>query len=92
MTTTRGDIPEADARANRAVPIFAIPDYRRGWVFGLLAGVARWLEFLALGIFAYQLTKSPPLVALLGILRLLPYMTLGYLVGSFTDRIDRGRS
>ena len=85
------EIPADDVRADRTTPIFAIPDYRRGWAFGLLAGIARWLEFLALGIFAYQLTKSPPLVALLGILRLLPYIALGYLVGSFTDRIDRKR-
>ena len=71
--------------------LFQIPDYRRGWLLGLLSGIARWLEFLALGVFAYQLTKSPPLVALLAILRLVPYALLGYLVGSFTDRIDRKR-
>ncbi|MEM9359767.1 MAG: MFS transporter [Pseudomonadota bacterium] len=73
----------------KPTPLFAIPDYRRGWFYGMLTGVARWLEFLALGIFAYQLTESPPLVALLGILRLVPYFTLGYLVGSVTDKIDR---
>ena len=55
----------------------------------MLTGIARWLEFLALGIFAYQLTESPPLVALLAILRLVPYFTLGYFVGSVTDKIDR---
>ncbi|MGI9425698.1 MAG: MFS transporter [Hyphomicrobiaceae bacterium] len=88
---SQGELPASGGRVDRTVPIFAIPDYRRGWVFGLLAGVARWLEFLALGIFAYQLTKSPPLVALLGMLRLLPHITLGYLIGSFTDRIDRKR-
>ena len=55
----------------------------------MLTGIARWLEFLALGIFAYQLTGSPPLVALLAILRLVPYFTLGYFVGSVTDKIDR---
>ncbi len=69
--------------------LFAVPDYRRGWSLGLLTGIARWLEFLALGIFAYQLTMSPPLVALIAIIRLGPYVLLGYLVGSFTDRIDR---
>ena len=72
-------------------PLFAIPDYRRGWLLGMAAGVARWLEFLALGIFAYQLTKSPPLVALLAIVRVAPYALLGYFVGSLTDRIDRKR-
>lgn len=85
-------LPDLTSSApTKPVPLFAIPDYRRGWFYGMLSGVARWLEFLALGIFAYQLTESPPLVALLAILRLVPYFTLGYIVGSVTDRIDRKR-
>ena len=82
---------EAAANVSRPPRLFAIGDYRRGWLLGMLTGIIRWLEFLALGVFAYQLTKSPPLVALLAIVRLLPYALLGYLVGSFTDRIDRKR-
>lgn len=70
-------------------PLFSIPDYRRGWLLGLLAGIVRWLEFLALGIYAYQLTKSPPLVALLAIVRVAPYAFLGFIVGALTDRYDR---
>lgn len=84
-------IDEGAAAASKPPYLFAIPDYRRGWLLGMFSGIARWLEFLALGVFAYQLTKSPPLVALLAILRLTPYALLGYLVGSFTDRIDRKR-
>lgn len=72
-------------------PLFAIPDYRRGWLLGLLSGIVRWLEFLALGIFAYQLTESPPLVALLAIVRVAPYAILGFVVGALTDRYDRKR-
>ena len=53
--------PTADGRVD--APLFSIPDYRRGWLLGLLSGIVRWLEFLALGIFAYQLTESPSLVA-----------------------------
>lgn len=71
--------------------LFAIPDYRRGWLLGLLTGIARWLEFLALGVFAYEITRSPPLVALLAIVRVAPYALLGYTVGALTDRIDRKR-
>lgn len=80
--------PTVDSYDN-ATPLFAIPDYRRGWTLGLLSGVIRWLEFLALGIFAYQLTKSPPLVALLAIVRVAPYALLGFVVGALTDRYDR---
>ena len=93
MTSTP-DNSAAGPAQSAAVPqqrLFAIPDYRRGWLLGMMTGIARWLEFLALGVFAYQLTESPPLVALLAILRLTPYALLGYLVGSFTDRIDRKR-
>ena len=80
--------PTGDATADD-VPLFAIPDYRRGWLLGLLSGIVRWLEFLALGVFAYQLTESPPLVALLAIVRVAPYAFLGFIVGALTDRYDR---
>lgn len=73
------------------VRLYQIPDYRRGWILGMLTGVARWLEFLALGVFAYELTGSPQLVALLAIIRVAPYALLGYFVGSLSDRIDRKR-
>lgn len=69
--------------------LFSVPDYRRGWLLGLLTGIVRWLEFLALGIFAYQLTASPALVALLAIVRVAPYAFLGFVVGALTDRYDR---
>ena len=82
--------PQTSAQP-KPVPLFSIPDYRRGWFYGSLTGIGRWLEFLALGIFAYQLTESPPLVALLAILRLTPHITLGYFIGSVTDKIDRKR-
>jgi MFS family permease len=71
------------------LPLHRVPDYRRGWLLGLLTGVIRWLEFLALGIFAYQLTESPPLVALLAIVRVAPYAFLGFVIGALTDRYDR---
>ena len=71
------------------VALHRVPDYRRGWLLGLMTGVIRWLEFPALGIFAYQLTESPPLVALLAIVRVAPYALLGFVIGALTDRYDR---
>ena len=71
--------------------LFAVPDYRRLWLIGAAVGVARWLEFLALGVFAYQVTGSPPLVALIAIVRMLPYVMFGFLVGSLADHLDRQR-
>ena len=69
--------------------LFRIPDYRRLWVAGALTGMTRWLEFIALGIFAYELTKSPPLVALLAVIRIAPYLLLGFFIGALADRFDR---
>ena len=69
--------------------LFSRPDYRRAWLIGGLTGVVRWLEFLALALFTYQLTGSAKLVAILAIVRLAPYVLIGFLVGSLTDRIDR---
>ena len=40
--------------------LFAVPDYRRLWLIGAAAGTARWLEFLALSIYTYQITGSAP--------------------------------
>ncbi len=71
--------------------LFAIGDFRRLWIAGALTGVARWLEFIALGIYAYELTRSPPLVALLAVLRMMPYVAFGFLVGALADRFDRRR-
>lgn len=71
--------------------MFASADYRRVWAIGGLGGVARWLEFVALAIFAYELTQSAELVALLAVLRMLPYVLLGFVTGALADAIDRKR-
>ena len=71
--------------------LFANADYRRLWATGALAGVSRWLEFIALGIYAFELTRSPPMVALLAMLRMLPYVALGFFIGALADRFDRRR-
>lgn len=79
-------LPFADTRF-----LFAKANYRRLWAIGGLTGVARWLEFVAVAIFAYEITRSPELVALLAVLRMVPYMLFGFLVGAVADAIDRKR-
>ena len=37
------------------------------WIVGILVSIVRWLEFLAVGIFAYDATGSAFLVALLAL-------------------------
>src|SRR5215475_11176712 len=71
--------------------LFATRDYRRLCAIGGLTGVARWLEFVAIAIFAFELTRSPALVAMLAVLRMVPYVLLGFLVGAVADALDRKR-
>jgi predicted MFS family arabinose efflux permease len=71
--------------------LFARADYRRLWAIGGLTGIARWLEFVAVAIFVYELTRSPKLVALLAVLRMVPYVLFGFLMGAVADAVDRKR-
>ncbi len=63
----------------------------RIWMIGFVAGIARWLELLVLGIYAFETTGSPFLVALLVILRMLPMSLFGSLVGTLADRFEPAR-
>ncbi len=63
------------------------PVYLRAWLVGGFSGIARWLEMLVFGVFAFELTGSPFLVALLIILRLTPLVAFGSLVGALADRL-----
>ncbi len=63
------------------------PVFMRVWLSGGASGVARWLEMLVFGVFAFELTGSPFLVALLLILRLMPLVVFGSLVGALADRL-----
>ena len=62
--------------------------YLRVWLVGVCSGVARWLELLVVGGYAYDTTGSPFLVALLVILRMLPLALLGSIIGTFADRLS----
>ena len=63
------------------------PVFLRVWLIGIFSGVARWLEMLVFGVFAFELTGSPFLVALLIILRMLPLVVFGSIVGTLADRL-----
>ncbi|GHD44374.1 hypothetical protein GCM10017083_11720 [Thalassobaculum fulvum] len=77
--------PSPPARAG----LLAIPDFRRLWLTGLIAFVVRWLEILAVGVFAYQATESAFLVAMLTMLRLLPMGLFGAPMGALAERVER---
>jgi MFS family permease len=78
--------------ALQAVPrrwFAAEPDFRRLWAIGLVVFSVRWLEMLAVAVFAYQHTGSPFVVALLTMLRMLPMALFGAPIGAAAERIER---
>lgn len=66
--------------------------FRRLWAVGTLLYAVRWLEMLAVGVFAYQVTGSATWVAALTLVRLVPMALLGVPLGAIADRIDRRRA
>lgn len=67
-------------------------DFRNLWTVGLSVFVVRWLETLAVGIFAYATTGSAFVVAMLTMLRLLPMGLFGAFLGAAAERMDRRRA
>jgi MFS family permease len=65
------------------------PDFRRLWLVGLVVFAVRWLEMLAVAVFAYQRTGSPFIVAMLTMLRMLPMALFGAFVGALAERLER---
>lgn len=72
-------------------PLFRNRAYARIWTVGLLTGVVRWLELLAFGLYAHDITGSPFLVALLVVLRFLPLALCGVLFGAVSDLVSPRR-
>lgn len=70
----------------RIAELFREADYRRIWGAGVAAGICRWLEILAAGVYAFEVTGSPFLVALLFFLRLTPLVLFGSINGTLADR------
>ena len=69
--------------------LFGEPDFRRLWLVGVVVFAVRWLEMLAVAVFAYQRTGSPFIVALLTMVRMLPMALFGAVVGAIAERLER---
>jgi MFS family permease len=63
-------------------------DFWRLWLIGTVQFSVRWIEMLAIAIFAYQQTGSAFLVTMLTMLRILPLALFGAFVGAFADRLE----
>ncbi len=69
--------------------LFRDGDFLRLWLAGLSSFVVRWLEMLAIGVFAYNATHSAFVTAMLTMLRILPMGLFGAPLGAIAERMDR---
>lgn len=63
--------------------------YFRVWLTGALANTMRWLEMLAVGVYVFDETASPLIVALVLFCRLAPMILFGAALGALAERIDK---
>jgi MFS family permease len=66
-----------------------LPDFRRLWLIGLVLFAVRWLEMLVVGVFVYQRTGSAFQVAMMTLLRMLPMVLFGPLIGAVAEWFER---
>lgn len=70
----------------RAPELFSVPDFRPLLFVGFASFVVRWIEMLAFALFAYQVTNSAFVVAMLTMLRVLPMGLFGAFIGAAADK------
>lgn len=66
-------------------------DFLGVWLAGALTGNVRWLEMLVAGVYIFDQTGSPFLVALIAVARLAPLAVVGALTGAVTERVGHRR-
>ncbi len=66
-------------------------NYLTFWCAGLLIGVVRWFQLLALSVYTLGITGSPFLVSLVPLLYMAPMALCGPMLGAIADRVDRKR-
>jgi MFS family permease len=56
---------------------------------GMLAGTARWIEFITFSLLVYESTQSTALTVSLSSIRMAPYLFCGAFFGWLADKVDR---
>ena len=80
---------ETAERTNVVRELLALPDFLRLWLVGAFANAMRWLETLASGLFAYEITGSALAVAGVVAARQLPQLFFGAFAGAVSEAVDR---
>lgn len=85
-------VSEPSDGAQETAPLRSLlkdPVFLRIWIAGAMVGTIRWLEVLAVGVYTYQETGSPFIVASMLFARMLPTMLLGAFAGAIAERVNR---
>ncbi|MHB8430965.1 MAG: MFS transporter [Acidimicrobiales bacterium] len=83
-----GDLPYTPGSARGAL---AHQAFRSVWLGTFASNVGTWMQNIALGVFAYQLTHSASYVAIIGFAQLGPLFLLSIAGGALADLVDRKR-
>jgi MFS family permease len=73
----------------RTRDLLASRDFVRLWLAGGFANAMRWLELLATGLFAYEVTGSGLAVAVVAAARQLPQLLFGAFAGAISESVNR---
>lgn len=65
--------------------------FARIWLNGAISGTVRWLEVLALGLYAFEITGSALVVSFMLFIRQAPTLLFGAWLGAFAEQINRRR-
>ena len=65
------------------------PDFLRLWLVGASANAMRWLELLASGLFAYEVTGSALAATAVVACRQIPQLLFGAFVGALSEAMNR---
>ena len=83
-------VEEPEARRQTAVrELLASPDFLRLWLVGAFANAMRWLELLASGLFAYEVTGSALAATAVVAARQLPQLLFGAFAGAVSEAVNR---
>jgi MFS family permease len=82
--------PETPPQERPAVrELLGQPDFLRLWLVGAFANAMRWLELLASGLFAFEVTGSALAVTGVVAARQLPQLFFGAFAGAVSEAVDR---
>lgn len=71
--------------------LLANPLFLRLWLNGAISGTVRWLEVLAVGLYALETTGSALIVSLMLFARQLPTLLFGAWLGALAEQVNRRR-